>query len=302
MAWPGGGALMARRLVIAGLSGYVGRLVEAGLGGEWDIVGVGRTAADGIVSWDELPTVIDGAAAVLNLAGRRIDCRWTEDNLAEIESSRVETSTRIGQAIATAASPPACWINASGIGIFPPGDGIRDEHSLQIGATTLGRICERWEDATRAVALPATRVVQLRIGVVLGPERGGAADVLYRLARFGLGGRQGSGSQWVSWISSADLVRVIAHVLASDLAGPVHAVAPGPVTNKDFMRGWRRAVKMPIGLPAPTAMLRLVGRLKGPDASLILDSIRAVPQVLLDDGFAFTHPDWEAGAAWCADR
>ena len=78
MAWPGGGALMARRLVIAGLSGYVGRLVEAGLGGEWDIVGVGRTAADGIVSWDELPTVIDGAAAVLNLAGRRIDCRWTD--------------------------------------------------------------------------------------------------------------------------------------------------------------------------------------------------------------------------------
>lgn len=230
--------------------------------------------------------------AVINLAGSPILCRWTRRNKQRILASRLHPTRQTVRAIARARAlsrGPNILISASGTGYYGGQDPRAEplDESAPQGADFLARTAALWEnEALQAAALPGVRVVTLRIGFVTGPD-GGAIPLIRRLFKTGLGGPLGSGRQWMSWIHVTDLARLIVHLLHSpQIAGPVNAVAPAPVTNREFTRALAAAVRRPALLPAPAPLLRL---LLGEMSDLLLSSNRVISSRL--GGFDFLHPE-----------
>jgi len=188
-------------------------------------------------------------------------------------------------------TPPRVWVQASATGYYgDTGDRLCGETAPN-GQDPLAEICREWENTFLSAALPATRRVVLRIGFVLGRE-GGALPVLARLTKLFLGGSAGSGRQYISWIHLSDVVRMFAAAVASEgLAGTYNAVAPAPVTNAEFMRELRRALRRPWSPPAPALAVKLGARLMGTEGSLALISQRCSAQKLLAAGFQFQFPE-----------
>jgi hypothetical protein len=219
-----------------------------------------------------------------NLAGHR----WTAAWKREIRLSRVDSTRALATALAALPQPPHTLLVASAVGIYGNrGDELLDENS-QVGKGFLGEVCQEWEAAAEPARQAGIRVVNLRFGVVLDPATGALAKML-PIFRLGLGGRLGSGCQWMSWISLADAVSAILFALdATSLAGPVNLTAPQPVTNTEFTHTLGRAVHRPAVLPAPAFALRLALGEMADEA--LLASARAVPVRLLSAGFQFVHP------------
>jgi len=313
------------KVVIAGGTGQVGGVLRRGLRpAGHDVVVLSRhpqvALEPGVrhVGWDgrTLGTwadEIDGADAVVNLAGRSVSCRYTDTNLRQMMDSRVDSARVVGAAIRAATRPPHIWLQMSTATIYAdrsdePGNPANDEATGVIGGeerhTPLYweysvRIARRWEEAQAAAGVPGTRRVALRTAMVMSPDRGGVFDVLLRLTRLGLGGPVAGGRQYVSWIHDADFVAAILFLLESDQAGPVNLAAPEPVTQAELMRGLRRAwggVAARVGLPATAAMAGLGAWAMRSDPELLLKSRRVVPGRLLEAGFAFAHPTWAAAA------
>ncbi len=296
------------RIVLAGGSGFLGSVLARHFRSRADDVVVltrrPKARSDGVreVFWDartfgDWARELDGAAAVVNLAGRSIQCRSTPENRREILASRLDATRAVGQAIARAASPPPVWLNASAAAIYQHSLDIPMDESGPSGPTEgLGdafsiEVVRAWEAALFEAATPTTRKVALRITLVLGPG-GGAYPVFRRLARLGLGGRMGSGRQWVSWIHEADFARGVEWLIQrAELSGPVNLTAPEPVTNAELMRLLRQTCRAPFGLPAAEWMIRLGARLIGVEPELILKSRRIVPGKLLASGFRFEFPE-----------
>lgn len=295
------------RIVLAGGSGFLGRALAAhfrALGRE--IVVLTRTPkprTDGVreVGWDartlgDWARELDGAAAVINLAGRSINCRYTPENQREILASRVDATRAVGEAIARAAQPPPVWLNASAAAVYKHSDAPMDESGESAATPEIGdafsiEVVRAWESALEQARTPATRKVAMRITLVFGAD-GGAYPVFRRLARLGLGGRAGSGRQWVSWIHITDFLRAVEWLLERvELSGPVNVTAPNPVTQAELMRLLRQSCGVPLGLPATEWMVRLGARLMGTEPELILKSRRIVPGKLLASGFRFEFPD-----------
>jgi uncharacterized protein (TIGR01777 family) len=212
-----------------------------------------------------------------------------------LTESRVSAVQTIAAGIAHVTRPPGVWVQAGAIGFYGNrGDAILDEGS-SAGDGTLAGICRQWEGAFDSAKVSRTRKVLLRIGVVLGRD-GGALPVLARLTRWFLGGRAGSGKQFVSWIQIKDLTQMFwESVRRADLAGTFNAVAPGPVTNGDFMRQLRHVLRRPWSPPAPGWALKMGTRLMGTEASLVLDGCRVLPRRFAEAKFGFQFP--ELGAA-----
>lgn len=286
------------KTVIAGGSGFIGSALTSGLvaaGREVVVLSRGTHAPKGArnVLWDARTlggwqTELEGAEAVVNLAGRPIACRWTARNRQEILNSRLDSTRALAQAISECVLPPKTWINAAAVGIYGDmGDADLDENADTAHARGfLADVCRAWEHAVEAAATPRTRKVKLRIGFVLA-ARGGALPVLARLTRCFLGGSAGSGRQYVSWIHFEDLVRLIEWLLDNDVEGPVNATAPSPVTNAELMCDLRRAWHKPWSPAVPAPVLRLAGKLVGPDAELVLAGQRILPGRALSAGFSF---------------
>jgi hypothetical protein len=230
---------------------------------------------------------LEGAAAVINLTGRSINCRHTPENLREIITSRVNSVKAIAAGISHLRTLPGVWVQASATGYYgDTGDRLYDE-TVPNGDDTLAQLCWDWEQALEAVNAPSLRRVVLRIGFVLGRE-GGALPVLARLTKFFLGGAAGSGRQFISWIHLADLVRMFASAVNNEaLAGIYNAVAPEPVTNAVFMRELRHALHRPWSPPAPARAVKLGARLMGTEGSLALMSQRCSAKKILGTGFQF---------------
>jgi len=288
----------SKRIVIAGGSGFIGTAIaQELLKRGYEVVVLTRTPrerGDGIkeVEWDgvhlgEWLQFLDGAEAVVNLAGRSINCRHTPENLREISASRVNSVNALAAALGQVNIPPCVWVQAGATGFYgDTKENLCDENS-SAGNDPLAGTCRQWEAAFAASNVPKTRKITLRIGFVLG-RNGGALPVLARLTKLFLGGAVGNGRQFISWIHLADLVRMfVAAAEQENLAGTFNAVAPNPVTNAEFMRELRRVLDRPWSPPAPVFAVKIGSRLMGSEASLALVSQRCAPEKFLAAGFKF---------------
>lgn len=276
----------------------------------------GRWGGDehGAGSW---AAEVDGADAVVNLAGRSVSCRYTDAHLRQMMASRVESTRAVGRAIAAAGRPPRVWLQMSTATIYAdrsnePGNPANTESSGVIGGEEPHvplyweysvRIARRWEATQQEATLPETRRVALRTALVMGPEQGGVFDVLSALTRVGAGGAVAGGSQYVSWIHDRDLCRAVDLLVErEDLAGPVNLAAPGALPQAELMRGLRAAWRRPIGLPATAGMAAMGAWALRTDPELLLKSRRVAPERLLEAGFDFDHPTWPEAAYDLARR
>ena len=240
--------------------------------------------------WDGLATAVDGAGAVVHLAGETIAQRWTTAAKARIVGSRVQAAERVGAALRAAKSPPAVLVNASAVGFYGNrGDEELTEESPS-GSGFLAETTLAWERAAREAVPDGVRLVLLRTGFVLGEEGGGLSKMLIPF-RFGLGGPLGSGRQWVPWIHRDDLVALLLAALDdARFEGPVNATAPAPVPMKELAAALGRVLRRPAFAPAPAFAIRAA---MGEMAALVLDGQRALPGKALALGFSFRFPDLE---------
>ena len=294
-----------KRIVIAGGSGFIGTaLAKALLAKNYEVVVLARTPrdrADGAreIEWDgehlgEWIKFLDGAVAVINLAGKNINCPHTPENLRDLAASRVNSVNAIAAAILQVKTPPCVWAQASAIGFYGDTHDVLCDENSPSGKDALAEICRQWENAFHSASLPSARKVLLRIGFVLGRD-GGALPVLAKLTKCFLGGSVGSGKQFISWIHLTDLTRMfVAAIEDEKLSGTFNATAPEPVTNKEFMRALRRALHRPWSPPAPAWAVRLGSRLMRSEPSLALAGCRVAPKRFLAAGFEFQFSELRA--------
>lgn len=279
-----------RRVIIAGGTGFLGRLLAEVLTQEGaEVLTLGRgVRAD--LQWDgPWQKALEGADAMINLAGETIAQQWTHQAQQRIISSRVEPTQLIGEAIGEAKRPPRIWVNASAIGIYGNrGDEILDEDSPAGSPEEfLVKTCLKWEAAQEVFDLARTAKAKVRIGFVLG--RGGALPTLIKLSKAFMGGHAGAGQQFMSWIHEQDLARMFLHVMERGESGVFSGTAPNPVTNEVMMRELRGVVGRPWSPPVPVFALRLAGALGAPDPELLLHGQRVLPKRAEAEGFAFEY-------------
>jgi uncharacterized protein len=291
------------RVVIAGGTGFLGQNLAyhlADLG--WEVVVMSRHAVDGGARWRhavwDARTMgdwlqhLDGAAALVNLAGRTVDCVKTPEHCDEILRSRVESTEVLGRALQSVKILPRVWVQMSTAHIYgDPPQVVCDEDSA-FGWGLAPFVAREWEQAFARVVPSSVRQVILRTSFVLG-KNGGAMRQLSRVARWGLGGTVGHGRQGISWIHEQDMNRLFERALADEsMRGVYVATAPNPVSNAEFMRELRSAVRAPIGLPAASWMVRTAAPLilrSDPDLALL--GRYCVSRRLREEGFEFLYPD-----------
>jgi uncharacterized protein (TIGR01777 family) len=319
MSDSGGRAL---RIVLPGGSGQVGRMLAQFFqerGHHVTVLTRGPyTAPWFTVHWDGQslgPWVetLEGADVCIHLSGRRINCRYTARNRRELYDSRIGPTRLLHQAFASLVNPPRLWMNASTATIYRHSlDKAMDEATGEIGGneliSTRRRVPEKWnwtvelvkdwESAFFGTATPRTRKIAMRTSLVFSPVPGSIFAVLSNLVRAGLGGTQGNGRQYVSWMHETDYARAIEFLIYhEEIDGPVNLAAPNPLPNREFMAALREAWDVPNGLPAPAAFLALGMFLLRSETELILKSRYVLPGRLLDAGFQFEFSTWPEAAA-----
>jgi uncharacterized protein len=289
------------KIVIAGASGAVGRELVPGLrAAGHDVLRLVRrpARAPDERTWDPARGEIDlpglaGVDAIINLSGENVaGGRWSSARRERILRSRVEATRTLVSALPKLPRLPTVFISASAVGFF----GDRGDEELTekspIGHGFLPEVCLAWETHAEGAARLGVRTALLRFGVVLTRESGALAKML-PLFRLGLGGRLGSGRQWMSWVGVDDVVEIVAHVLQQPACrGALNTVAPGVVTNREFTATLARVLRRPAILPAPAWALGLVFGQMADEA--LLASARAVPAALLASGYQFRQPDLES--------
>ncbi len=262
-----------------------------------------------MVAWDgkrveaQWRDEIEGSDVVINLAGRSVNCRYHQKNRRLIMESRVDSARAVGQAITQCQSPPSVWLQSSTATIYSHRyDAANDEASGVIGGEEPDLedtwkfsidVAKAWEAAATEFNLPTTRQVLMRTAMVMSPDANGVFDVLTGLVKKFLGGRNGDGRQFVSWIHENDFVAAIDRLITDKtLEGPVNVASPNPLPNSDFMKGLRDANGVSFGLPASRWMLEIGARLMKTETELLLKSRRVVPGKLSAAGFEFQFPRW----------
>jgi uncharacterized protein (TIGR01777 family) len=221
-----------------------------------------------------------------------VNCRYNEKNKAEILGSRLDATAALGKAVVKLSNPPKVWIQSASATIYRQADDRpMDEYTGEIGDGFSVDVCNAWEKMFWEQNTPRTRKVVLRIGIVLG-KSDSALPRMLRLTRFGLGGGQGSGRQYMSWIHETDVASVIHWVYSNkEIQGTFNCTSPCPLTNNDFMRTLREVCKVPFGLVTPAWLLGIGAWLIGTETELVLKSRWVLPKKLLDAGFVFKFPD-----------
>lgn len=290
------GSSLAPRLLAGGHT--VSRLVRAtGRGGGGGGGGAGGAGAGATIPWDPDAGVLDpsrlsGVDAIVHLSGESIAAgRWTEKRRERIRNSRIRTTRLLAETLARMNPRPAVLVHASAVGYYGDrGQDVLTEASGP-GSGFLADLCRDWEAASMPAQDAGVRVARLRIAPVIGPNGGMLAAIL-PIFRLGLGGRLGSGRQWMPWVSLEDLLSILSKALTDgSMRGSINATAPEPVTNAAFTRALGRALHRPTLLPAPAFALRLA--LGAMADELLLASQRVVPEALLRGGFRFAHPRLE---------
>lgn len=287
-------------IAVTGSTGLIGRCLVpllSAMGHKVTTLGRSTTPRTDTPYWNPQHVVTDpdwltDCDAVVHLAGENIAGRWTLSKKARIRDSRVHGTRVLCESLARMARPPTVLVCASAIGIYADrGDETLTEDS-RTGTGFLANLCRDWEDATAPVRDRGTRVVHLRFGVVLG-SAGGALAQMRTPFRLGLGGPIGDGRQYMSWIAIDDAAGLVAHALATPaLRGPVNAVAPNAVTNRQFARTLGRVLHRPAIAPMPAVAARLLfGEMAD---ALLLSSARVIPQRAVDTGYRFRFTDLES--------
>jgi uncharacterized protein len=293
---------MNNRIILAGGSGFIGQSLSPLLLAKGYKVSVltrspsHQRGAVNYVQWNgntvgDWTKLLEGAQAVVNLTGRSVNCRHTPKNRREIVDSRVNSVRVLGDAVARCAEPPECFVQAGGVAIYgDTGERWADENAPQ-GNDFLAEVCKLWERAFDEVPGAAMRKALLRIAPALGAD-GGFLKPLARLTRWFLGGKVGTGRQFISWVHLTDLCHMfICAIERSDIVGIFNATSPHPVTNAEFMRELRWALHRPWSPPVPSWVLPLGSWLLQTEASLALTGCRAAPRHFLDIGFEFEFPE-----------
>ena len=304
------------RIVIPGGSGQVGTVLARAFHHEGhDVVVLSRRPGVQpwrVVAWDgqrlsSWRREIDGSDVVINLAGRSVNCRYTDVNRKEIMDSRISSARVVGEAIARAAEPPCVWLQASTATIYAHRyDRPNDEQTGMLGGNESAApntwrfsidVARAWERAFDEAVTTRTRKVALRSAMTLSPDSGGVFDALVGLVRRGLGGSAGDGRQYMSWVHYEDFVAAVRWLIErDDVDGVVNVASPNPLPNAEFMRLLREAFGVSFGLPAREWMLEIGAVLMRTETELILKSRRVVPGKLLERGFTFKYPVWNDAA------
>jgi len=302
------------KIILAGGTGQVGRiLLRTWTRAGHDCVVLTRhpppNAASRSVAWDGCTlgpwvTELDGADLVVNLAGRSVNCRYTEANLERMMRSRVESTRILGRAIALANNPPKLWLQAGTATIYAHRhDAPNDEASGLIGGAEPGvpalwkrsiDIALAWEAELNAAPTPRTRKVSLRSAMIMSPDKGGVFSAFATLCSLGMGA-QGNGTQYVSWIHEHDFIAALDFTICHEsLAGAINLCAPHPLTNRAFIATLHTALGRRLSVRAPGWLLEIGAFIIRTETELLLKSRRVIPGRLLDAGFRFQFPDWQS--------
>jgi uncharacterized protein (TIGR01777 family) len=282
-----------RKIVIAGGTGFIGKyLTDQFEKIGYDVLVISRSKGD--VNWTDLPAMIgalENADAIINLAGKSVDCRYNEKNKTDILRSRTETTRKLGEAIERCKRPPALWINSSTATIYRHAeDRPMTEDKGDIGKGFSVDVATNWEKAFFDFHLKGTRQVALRMAIVLG-KNGGVIKPFFNLVRFGLGGKQGNGKQMFSWIHIMDVFNIILFIMEhKELKGVYNCSAPNPVANEILMKTFREATHTKMGLPSPAWFLKMGAVIIKTETELILKSRWVIPERLLEAGYIFKYP------------
>jgi len=293
------------KIVLAGGSGYIGEILMVhfkDVSNEIVVLNRSRDITEGnvrYVRWDGKTegtwvNELEGADMLVNLCGKSVNCRYNEQNKREILNSRVVPTALLGEVIEELKMPPKLWINVTTATIYRHAeDRSQDEITGEIGQGFSVDVAKQWEAAFMRPTKAATRRIALRMAMVMG-KGDSVLKRLVNLARCGLGGKQGDGKQYVTWIHEEDVANIIEWLLAhEDMSGAINCTAPGPLPNAEMMRLIRKACGVKIGLPAPKRLLELGAFIIGTETELLLKSRWVVPKILLDSGYVFKYPTFE---------
>ncbi len=306
------------KVVLAGGTGHIGALLKRHFATRGDeVIVLSRSERPGVSRWDgenlgPWVDAIDGADVLINLAGQSVNCRYTAKNLDAMMQSRVRSVRVLGQALLQT-TPPRVWLQAATATIYTHRfDAPNDELTGIIGGDEVGAprtwnasiaIAKAWEAELDAAETPGVRKVAMRSAMTMSPDRGSIFDVLATLARRGLGGRQGSGRQYVSWIHEHDFAHAVQFLIDHEsLDGPVNVCSPNPLPQVEFAATLRQALGVRIGVPATAWMIEIGTRIMRTESELVLKSRRVVPTRLLQAGFEFRFPDWPSAARDLASK
>ncbi|MGG4481407.1 TIGR01777 family oxidoreductase [Paenibacillus illinoisensis] len=280
-----------KKVVLAGGTGFVGqdfaqRFKKLG----YEVLIISRQP--GHIAWEDsdgIRQALEGAEMLINLAGKSVNCRYTNENRRIILESRTSTTRILGESILECDLPPELWINSSTATIYRHAeDRPMTEKEGEIGSGFSVDVAKAWEQAFFEFSLPSTRQIALRIAIVLG--KGGVMEPLTNLVRFGLGGSQGPGTQQFSWIHIEDLFRMVLYLQQHpELEGVFNASSPHPVTNRQLMESLRRHMGVRMGLPSPRWMLEVGARFIRTETELVLKSRWVIPERIEQEGFTFIY-------------
>jgi uncharacterized protein len=296
-----------KKVVIAGGTGFLGKILSEHFAAQgWHVVILSRGNAfplhQGIqvIHWDarsvgDWEQYLENTEVLINLCGRSVDCRYNEKNKRLIYASRLESTTALGTAIRNLNHPPKVWLNASSATIYRHSeDREMDEMSGELGSGFSVDVCQKWEKTFFDCATPHTRKIALRTALVLG-KHGGVFPVYKSLVHKGLGGIQGNGKQFVSWLHARDFIDIISFIIRHpEMQGAVNVCAPEPVTNRKFMKSLRESLGIGFGLRTYTWMLKIGALLMGTEEELVLKSRRVVPGKLAKAGYRFEFSNIKA--------
>lgn len=290
------------KLIIAAGTGFLGQVLTHHLQSEFNDIVIltrGKTKlrnkirhihwnAKTRTGWE---SELEHADVLINLAGKSVDCRYNEENKAEILASRIDSTRILNQAVLQCQNPPKHWLNASTSTIYRHSeDQQMDEYHGEIGDDFSMNVAKSWEQAFFETETPKTLKTALRTSIVLG-KKGGAFLPIKNLTKLGFGGKQGKGNQFISWIHEDDFARAVAYIVAKEITGVINLVSPTPIQNKDFMKALRTEMKIPFGTPISKRMLEFGANVIGTETELVLKSRNVIPKRLQENGFEFHYAD-----------
>lgn len=289
---------MKNKLIIAAGTGFLGQVILNHFKDKFDEIviltrGKPKTTANiKYINWDAKnlsgwKNELENCDVLINLAGKSVDCRYTDKNKKEILASRIDSTSILNKAILQCENPPKNWLNSSTSTIYRHSvDMQMTEENGEIGNDFSMNVAKAWEETFFEIETPKTLKTALRTSIVLG-KNGGAFIPLKRLTQFGLGGKQGNGNQFISWIHEKDFARAIEFTIEKEMIGVVNIVSPKPIQNKDFMSELRKSLKMLIGIPTPKSILKIGAKIIGTETELVLKSRNVIPERLQENGFEF---------------